>query len=312
MEGMRTGYIRGTPGVGSQNRKVVRRTVPCACDLTGRLFCNRVEGRLLDQRIVVGLDGTSDDVRLIQFCILLIVNSESRIEQQLVALSARPFESLNEACRRYLNSGGFRRNQCADAPVISIFRLVIDVPRQLVFASHLPGEPAGAADDVTIVDAGTRQIRLIGYRSGTESVEVAVRDCLVNSPMPECKVEPQFVLHNRTADAGIEIPDFLDHADIRQEIVGVCREVAPQIASEVRRLPGSIGEASDHRSVELVAALSGNHRDADAALPHLGGIGSGDVAELLKTRVVPIDTAVCTVRAKVIEPKSVDCLHGVR
>ena len=81
-------------------------------------------------------------------------------------------------------------------------------------------------------------------------------------------------------------------------------------AAVVRR-EGLAGPVAEELPAELIAAIARHHVDAHAALAHLGGVGAGDVADLLEARIVPVDATERALRAEVIEAQAFDGLHGV-
>lgn len=92
-------------------------------------------------------------------------------------------------------------------------------------------------------------------RRRAERVEVVIGNRLVDSPMSERKVEPQLVFHDGTADTGVEIPNLLDDAHVREDVSWVVRQIAPQVASKIRALPRTMSEVAERCSVECVAAV---------------------------------------------------------
>ena len=68
--------------------------------------------------------------------------------------------------------------------------------------------------------------------------------------------------------------------------------------------------AEDDRA-ERIATVPGYHVDTNAALSHFDGIGPCHIADFLQAAVVPVHAAVRAVRAQVVQPHSLDRLHGV-
>ena len=97
-------------------------------------------------------------------------------------------------------------------------------------------------------------------------VEEHVRDVELRARIERGHVEPHLVRPNRTAEAGIEVPQ-LSHR------IGRAQSLSPQIVREVVRLHAVRRNAPEHRSVERVAAFARDDVDAHAAGRHVGGIG---------------------------------------
>ena len=156
---------------------------------------------------------------------------------------------------------------------------------------------------------GRAGVRRVPVRR-VEIVE-AVRDRLLAAPMAVGEVEPHLVAPDRAADGRVDVPDLLDLADVDEPVVRVVGEVAGEVVAEVVGDP-VLGRAVGHdRSAEGVAAVARHHVDADAALPHFGGVGAGDVADFLEAAVVPIHAAVGALRAEVVQADAFDRLHRV-
>ena len=197
--------------------------------------------------------------------------------------------------------------------------LIVVVVRELVLLADLRRNAAGDAADVPVVDAGLRRVRRVAKRRGVQVGE-AVGDRLVHAPVAERGVEPELVPHDRPAERRVEVPDVLDLADVRQLVVRVVGEVAPEVLCvQARPMPGEL-QLSDAKlrwrscqndAAERVAAVLGHHVDAHAALAHFGRVGAGHIADFLEAAVVPVHAAVGALGAQVVQAQAFDGLDRV-
>ena len=311
LEGVRAGDVGRRTHVGAENGEMIRRRVPGVEDLAVGLLGKRVHLRRGDGSGIPDLVIETGHRGLIQLGVLLVVHREADVEQQLVRLRARPLAHGDEAGRRHLNAGRFRRHERADAPVIPVLVLIIVIVGDLVLVADLPRHAPRAAHDMSVVDAGPRRVRDVPERRRTERVEEAVSGRLVDAPVTEGALPPDFVLDDRSTDRGIEVPDFVDDADVRETVRRVEGEIAGKVAPQVVALPVAGRVVADDHTAKRVAAVARNHVDADAALRHFGGVGARHIADLLPAAVVPVDAAVRAVRAEVVEAHPLDRLHRV-
>src|SRR5439155_13940693 len=145
---------------------------------------------------------------------------------------------------------------------------------------------------------------------------------LVDAQIPESRIEPDAVLDDWPAHARTEIVVLRQHADVGEEIA---RLVEGRVAGQIRlgtglpdarraaivRAPGLRRVVAEDDAAEPVAAVSRHHVDADAALTHFGGVGARHVADFLQALIVPVHAAVGAVGTQVVQPNSLDGLHGV-
>ena len=76
--------------------------------------------------------------------------------------------------------------------MVAVLALVVVIDRDLVLAAHLPRDAARVADDVTIVDAGLGEVRVVDELRRV-LVAVGVGLGLGRAPVPERVVEPDLV-----------------------------------------------------------------------------------------------------------------------
>ena len=279
----------------------------------------------IDDRLVApDLFRLAGHALLIELGVFLVVVAEATFEQELVGVRARPLRHVDAAGRGDLHAGGLGRNRRRDAPMVAILLLLVVVDRDLVLARHLPRNAARVADDVAIVDAGLREVRVVDELRGV-LVEIRVGLGLLGAPVPERVVEPDLVAHDGTANRWIDVPDLLDHVNVGQRVVGVEGLAAAQVRARAG-LADAVDDARgaavvgaevlarvvhDHRTAERVAAVARHHVDAHAALAHFRRVGAGHIAELFKAAVVPIHAGVGALGAEVVEAEAFNRLHRV-
>src|SRR3954470_9917581 len=102
---MRTGDVGQRSRNGSQQRKVIRRTVPRKEVLVVGVVDDVVDGGFANGVQVPDLVSLSGDLRLIELCVFLVVNRKTGVEQQLIGVRPGPTRHVDEAGRRHLDGG---------------------------------------------------------------------------------------------------------------------------------------------------------------------------------------------------------------
>ena len=199
--------------------------------------------------------------------------------------------------------------------------LLVVIVGHLISRAQLRGDTAGEAADMAVVNTRAARVCHVPEWRRVGVVE-AVGNRLVHAEIAERAVEPDLLLDDRSANARVEVVVLGEPTHVGEEVTrlvegGIARQIGARAwlthagGAAVVGPPRRGRIVAQHDAVERVAAVLGHHVHTDAALAHFGRVGAGHVAVFLETLIVPVDAAVGTLRAEVVETQPLDGLHRI-